>query len=204
MIGCIITWISISVEEGPACGRNNPADIMFLVDPVDIGPAHTSVVYEFIGELLPEFNMGKDHIKVGIESEKCESANIKLGQYGDTTDMKKYLRNYYGSGLTRMLKRMRTHSYRPKNGGRNYARHIAVLFVDDRLFDPKSVLDEARRTKNYDVELFVVAIGNSVIDDEIKTLCSSSVDAHLVRVPSYADLRLSAPELLTKMCHGKF
>ncbi|KAL4227331.1 von Willebrand factor (vWF) type A domain [Mactra antiquata] len=187
---------------GPACGQNNPADIMFLVDPVAVGEAHTQVIYEYISDLLPEFNFNKNHIKVGLESQNCGAGTLNLRHYPDYTEIEKSLRHIEISGLPRMLKKLRTHSYKPEHGGRDHARHMAVLFVDDKLFDPKSVLDQARRSKLYDVELFVVAIGDTVVDDELFTLCSSSVDRHLIRVPSYADLKASKPEFLEKLCHG--
>lgn len=172
---------------------------MFLVDHA----AHKTQIYEFIGNLMKDFNIGEDNIQVGLESKNCGADNINLGQYGDSTELAKAFRSTRVSRMSHMLARLRTHAYREENGGRNSARHMAVVFVDDRLFDRKSVLDQARRTKNYDVELFVVAIGDSIVDDELTTLCSSPVDRHLIRVPSYEHLTSSKPEFMKKFCHGK-
>lgn len=190
------------LASAPACGRTNLADVMFLVDPAEVGASHTSQIYEFIGGLLPDFNMANDNIRVGLESRNCGADNIDLGQYTDQGELTKAFRSTQVSGLPHMLKKLRTHAYTEENGGRDKARHMAVIFVDDRLFDPKTVLNEARRTKNYDVEIFVVAIGDSVVEDELRTLCSSPTDRHYIKVASYDELNALKPEFLEKLCHG--
>lgn len=184
---------------GATCGANNAADVMFLVDHA----AHKAQIYEFIGNLVNDFYIGEDNIQVGLESLNCGADTIDLGQHSDSTELVKAFRSTQVSRMSHMLTRLRTHAYMENNGGRNSARHMAVVFVDDRLFDRKSVLNQARRTKNYDVELFVVAIGDSIVDDELTTLCSSPVDRHLIRVPSYEHLTSSTPEFMKKFCHGK-
>ncbi|XP_053405185.1 matrilin-3-like [Mercenaria mercenaria] len=189
-------------NTGPECGAKNIADVMFLVDPAEIGAFHTKQIYDFIGNVVNDFNMGEDNINVGLESQNCGAANIALGQYKNSRELAKAFRATKLSGLSNMLKRLRTHSFKEKYGARNMARNMAVVFVDDRLFDRKTVLDEARRTKNYDVELFVVAIGDSIVDDELKALCSSPVERHIIRVPSYEALMGSKPEFMKKFCHG--
>lgn len=188
--------------SAPMCGRNNPADVMFLVDPTEVGAAHTAQIYEFIGSLLPEFNMKNDNMRVGLESRNCGADNINLGQYVTEEELTKAIRSTDVSKMHHMLKRLRTHAYLEENGGRDSARHMAVVFVDDRLYDPKAVLDEARRTKFYDVELFVVAIGDSTVEDELLTLCSSPTDRHFMRVESYDDLLSMKPTFLKNFCHG--
>lgn len=176
---------------------------MFLVDPAEVGAFHTTQIYDFIGNIVKDFNMGEDNIKVGLESQNCGAENIRLGQYKDSTDLAKAFRSTKVSGMAHMLKRLRTHAFIEKNGARDIARHMAVVFVDDTLFDKKAVLDEARRTKNYDVELFVVAIGDSAVDEELMTLSSSPASRHVIRVPSYEALMDSKPEFMEKFCHGE-
>ena len=174
------------------------------MDPAELGASDTKTVYEFIGSMLEDFNTEPGNMQIGLESRNCGSHNIHLGEYEDTAEMTKAIRNSELPGLKHMIKRLRTHSFTEDNGGRVAARHMAVVFVDDKLYNPKDVLNEARRTKNYDVELFVVAIGDSVVEDELMTLCSSPVDRHLIRVPDYGALKDCKPEFLKKFCHGKY
>lgn len=201
-IGACEVKIKDEPDPAPQCGATNPADVVFLMDPAELGAADTKVVYEFIGGLLEDFNTKPGNMQVGLESRNCGAHNIHLGEYEDTAEMTKAVRNSELPGLPHMIKRLRTHSYSKENGGRIAARHMAVIFVDDKLYNPKDVLDEARRTKNDDVELFVVAVGDSVVDDELMTLCSSPVDRHLIRVPDYDSLKDCRPEFLKKFCHG--
>ena len=191
-------------DPSPTCGAKNPADVVFLMDPAELGTSNTKVVYEFIGGLLEDFNTKPGNMQVGLESRNCGHHNINLGEYKDTAEMTKAVRNSELPGLSHMIKRLRTHSYKEENGGRIAARHMAVIVVDDKLYNPKDVLNEARKAKNYDVELFVVAVGDSVVDEELLTLCSSPVDRHLIRVPDYGQLKECRPEFLKKFCHGRF
>lgn len=186
----------------PGCGKA-AADIMFLVDTAVVGVTHTTEIYDFLAQLLEQFGISKgNNIQVGLESRNCGAGNIKLGEYADSKDLENALRNTQLSGAPHMLKRLRTHSFLPENGGRDNARHVAVMFVDDNLVDSKSVLDEARRTKNFDVELFVVAIGDSIDETELAPLCSDPVDRHLIRIPSYSELNNSKHLFLEKFCQG--
>lgn len=189
-------------DLSPTCGAKNPADVVFMMDPAELGVADTKVVYEFIGGLLEDFNTKPGNMQVGLESRNCGAHNINLGEYEDTAEMTKAVRNSELPGLRHMIKRLRTHSFNEENGGRIRARHMAVIFVDDKLYNPKDVLNEARRTKNDDVELFVVAVGDSVVEEELMTLCSSPVDRHLIRVPDYDSIKECRPEFLKKFCHG--
>ena len=173
------------------------------MDPAELGTSNTKVVYEFIGGLLEDFNTEPGNIQVGLESRNCGHHNINLGEYKDTAEMTKAVRNSELPGLSHMIKKLRKSSFKEENGGRNAARHMAVVFVDDKLYNPKEVLNQARKAKNYDVELFVVAVGDSVVDEELMTLCSSPVDRHLIRVPDYGALKECRPEFLKKFCHGK-
>lgn len=177
---------------------------MFVVDPAEVGSKDTKRIYDFIGNVVKDFNMGKNNIQVGLESQNCGAANISLNQYNNSRDLAKAFRSTQVSIFPDMLKRLRTDSFTKENGGRRIARKMAVVFVDDSLYNKKTVLDEARRTKLQDIELFIVAIGDSVIDDELKALSTSPVERHIIRVPSYQHLMESKPQFMKKFCHGKF
>ena len=190
-------------ESAPFCGNNNEADVMFLVDPTELGYTNSKNVYQFIGNLTHEFNMAEGNIRIGLESQKCSFGDVRFGSYTSETHALNVMGPPKFKGFSHMLKRLRTHSFKPQNGGRIGARHMAVLFVDDKLYNTKEILDEARRSKNHDVEIFVVAIGDHVNERELKTLCSSSVKRHYIRVPSYRHLHAAKPEFLERFCHGK-
>ena len=187
----------------PKCGGTNPADVVFLMDPAELGAANTKVVHEFIGGMLEDFNTQPGNMKIGMESRKCGSQNINLGEYEDTAEMTKAIRNSEMPGLKHMMKRLRTQSFKEENGGRVAARHMAVVFVDDKLYNAKAVLNEARRTRRHDVELFVVAIGDSVVEEELKMLCTAPADRHVIRVPDYGALKDCKPEFLKNFCYGR-
>ncbi|KAH3705220.1 collagen alpha-1(XII) chain-like [Dreissena polymorpha] len=186
----------------PPCGATNMADVMFLMEPAELGTANTVKITEFVSGLTEDFNMADGNVRIGLQTSHCGKGNIELGEYTESSELTKAMTNSRVSNLGHMIKQLRTYSYKEENGGRDRARHMAVVFVDDALFDPKEVLDEARRTKHHDVELFVVAIGDSVVDSELEALCSAPADRHILRVKSYDELKLSKPEFLHKFCTG--
>lgn len=189
-------------KEEPLCSGQKAADIMFLVEPAETGIADSEEIFEFTEHLATEFINLNSNIQVGIESTLCGGGDIRLGEFTDTTQVNAAFKTMRYSGMSEMLRRLRTHSFKVEHGGRDRARHMAVVFVDDKLYDSKAVIEQAKRSKHYDVELFVVAIGDSVVDAELVSLASSPTDRHVIRVPSYDELRSSKQNILQKLCHG--
>jgi len=175
---------------------------MFLMEPKELGATHATQVTEFVGELLPEFNTASGNVRVGLLTSHCGGGNVELQEFRDELEMAAAFQSTPMSTLAPMVRQLRTHSYKEENGGRDAARHMAVIFVDDALFDPEAVLKEARRSRHHDVEIFVVAIGDSVVEAEVAALCSEPTDRHIIRVPSYDALKSSKDTFLQHFCHG--
>ncbi|WAR04185.1 MATN1-like protein [Mya arenaria] len=190
------------VNRGPACGAERSADVMFLMEPKELGVTNTLEITEFIADLTNDFNTENGNIRVGMQTSHCGTGNVELGEYTEGEELAKAFKNTPVSSMGHMVKRLRIHSYTEENGGRDSARHMAVIFVDDALFDPEAVIKEAKRSKHQDVELFVVAIGDSVVDSELESLVSHPTDRHIIRVNSYEDLKLSKPKFLEQFCVG--
>lgn len=190
-------------EDKPICGAKASADVIFAVNDAELHSAHTTEIYQFIGQLTTEFNRANGSIQVGLETSRCGGGDILLGEYTHASELSAAISSTRFSRMSGLVKRLRTHSFKAENGARIRARRMAVLFVDDKLYNSKEVLEEALRTKRDDVELFVVAIGDSVVEEQLEALVSSTADRHIIRVQSYENLKLSLETFLEKFCHGK-
>lgn len=179
------------------------ADIMFLVEPVETGTVHAKQIFTFIGNLIAHFDMASGNIQIGHESSFCGGGDINIGEFTTNEGLRLAFNAMRYSWMSHMVKRLRTHLFKQENGGRAIARHMAVLFVDDKLYMKEQLIEEARKARSDDVELFVVAIGNSVINDELLTLVSSPAENHIIRIPSYNELMQSIPDFLDKFCYGE-
>ncbi|KAK3582073.1 hypothetical protein CHS0354_013452 [Potamilus streckersoni] len=189
--------------DQPACGATNPADIMFVMDSAALGSEKTAKIHNFLSDLTPDFNMDSGNIRVGVESRNCAENDIRLADYSDKSELAKALRNIEFANLGHMIKKMRTHSFQEENGGRDTARHMAVIFVDNKLGEnAKEIFLEAHKAHKDDIELFVFAIGDSVIDEELQMLCSHPVDTHIIRVNSYEELPVFKEDFINTLCNG--
>ncbi|KAL3866045.1 hypothetical protein ACJMK2_043386 [Sinanodonta woodiana] len=189
--------------DQPACGASNPADIMFLMDSAALGSEKTVTIHQFLSDLTPDFNMDSGNIRVGVESRNCAENDIRLADYSDKSELAKALRNTGFPNLGHMIKKMRIHSFQEENGGRDIARHMAVIFVDNKLGEnAKEIFLEAHKAHKDDIELFVIAIGDNVIDKELQMLCSHPVDTHILRVNSYDELPMLKEDFMNKLCNG--
>jgi len=188
---------------GSICGAHKDADVIFLVEPALTGVEQARHIFDFIGEVTTRFSMSSGNIRVGHESNHCGGGDIHLGEYESGEELAKAFRKTTYSWMVHMVKRLRTHLFATENGGRDTAKHIAVLFVDDKLDNKDKLIEEARRARCEGIEVFVVAIGDSVVDDELAMLSSSPVARHIIRVTSYEALIHTVPNFLDRFCYGK-
>ena len=190
-------------SPGPACGAENAADVIFVADSSQLNESRMEDIFDFIADVNEDFNTENGNIQTGIETRYCGSGNLRLGRYDNKVDLLDAVRKTKTFGLHHLLKRLRTHGYQAKNGGRISARNMAVVFVDDELGDKTAVLEQAKLAKADDIELFVVAIGDKVNEEDLKAMSSGPVDRHFISVDSYDELKVLKPKFLSHFCHGK-
>ncbi|KAL3866044.1 hypothetical protein ACJMK2_043385 [Sinanodonta woodiana] len=197
----IITTDS-SMNDKSSCGRNNMADIMFVFDSMAFGYTKTMHIYKFINEIIRYMSIGSGNIRVGLISEICQNTDISLDQFSDLTKISNYVASYQTFGLAPYIKQLRIASFDPTRGGRMNARRIAILFVEDIFENVQDVLNEAKRAKFQDIEMFVVSIGKTITEGYASTMCSSPVTRHLVHIPSFEVLMSYRPTVLENVCYG--
>ena len=76
-----------------------------------------------------------------------------------------------------------------------------ILIVDNRLKNREQTLVEAKRAKEQNIRLIIIAVGDRVQPDKLRQLCSSQRDYFYVENYSkLADLKI---QLIQTICEGK-
>ncbi|XP_046581489.1 cartilage matrix protein-like [Haliotis rubra] len=189
---------AIMQGDQSACHSDTLADVMFVFDSAAMGSTKTSKLQEFIGTVVDEFNFADGVMRAGVVSRNCHDGDIELGEHSDKDEFAKDLRNRDYPDLSQVLRKMHRHSFTLEHGAREMARRMAVVFVDDKLEIPKGVFHEIEESKNKNIEIFVVAIGEEVDIAKVEAMASSP--DHVFPIPDYDVLRETNLQLIDVLC----
>lgn len=177
---------------------------MFAFDSASMGTQNARHAQNFISDVIGKFgNMAESMIRAGVLSGFCENNRIDLDQYNNKEDMTSAVRNTEIRGLDQVVQELHLHSYNVTRGGRENARKMAVLFVDETVDKFDQIIVQAERAKAEGIRVYVVGVGD--VDEEIlSSICSSPPDNHLRQVGAYSDLDSIAEEYSEIFCEGMY
>ncbi|XP_067667262.1 cartilage matrix protein-like [Haliotis asinina] len=194
----VIAAAALMQGDQSACHSSTLADVMFVFDSAAMGATKTGKLQKFIGTVVDEFNFADDVMRAGVVSRNCHDGDIDLGEHSDKDEFAKDLRNRDYPELSHVLRKMHSHSFTLEHGAREMARRMAVVFVDDKLEIPKRVFHEIEESKNKNIEIFVVAIGEDVDMTEAEAMATSS--GHVFQIPDYDVLHETNLQLIDVLC----
>lgn len=188
--------------DQPACGLRQKADMMFCFDSAAVGSQRSRIVYKFITELTDEFNMDDSSMRVGVTSRNCHEHDIHLDDYVQKDALLDAINSIEYRGLAPVIHNMRKHAFSQSHGGRDEAKKIAVLFVDEDTDKLDFIIKEAEETKKQGIEVFVVSIGQVDIS-ALRKIASEPVGSHVIKVSSYKDIPMLKEDFINSVCQGK-
>lgn len=170
-----------------------------------MGQSRTEIIKEFIANTANQIDMGDSKpIRIGVFTNNCPSSkDIHLNEHGNKFTFIQELRSNNKMTKTHILKRVRRRGFTKANGGRADARRLIVTFVDGPLDNSKDVFLEAERVRKFNMDVFVIAIGNEVKENELRKLASVRPKEHIFRVTSYDNLKISFNDFIDKICECK-
>ncbi|XP_060073209.1 cartilage matrix protein-like [Ylistrum balloti] len=182
------------------CSAEQETDVMFAFDSASMGTKNVRHAQNFISNVVGKFgNMAEGMIRAGMLSGFCESNRIDLNQYSNKEEMSSAVRNTQVRGLDYIVEELHRHSYNVSRGGRENARKMAVLFVDDSVEKFDHLIIQSERAKAAGIRVYVVGVGD--VDEEIlSTICSSPPEKHVMRVSSYNALDSISDEYSELFC----
>ncbi|XP_069138670.1 cartilage matrix protein-like [Argopecten irradians] len=182
------------------CSAEMETDVMFAYDSASMGTKNVRHAHNFISDVVGKFgNMAEGMIRAGMLSGHCENNRIDLNQYTNKEEMSSAVRNKNIRGLDNIVEELHRYSYTVARGGRENARKITVLFVDDTVEKFDQLIVQSEIAKAMGIKVYVVGVGE--VDEEILgAICSNPPEDHLMMVSSYTDLDSVAEEYSELFC----
>lgn len=189
-------------KDQPRCPTTKDSDIIFAVDPLVMGDVRTNIIKEFIANTADQLDVGNNKpIRIGVFINNCPSSkDIHLNAYQDKYALMQQLRSNDHVIENHILRKVRRRAFKRSNGGRADARRLVVTFLDGPLENPKDVFVEAQKIRKFGADIFVIAIGNEVQEDELKVLASGKPKEHIFRVTNYETLKTAFNDFVDIIC----
>ncbi|XP_060073197.1 collagen alpha-4(VI) chain-like [Ylistrum balloti] len=186
----------------PYCSAGMNTDVMFAYDATSMGTKNARHVQEFIGDTIQNFaNMDDGTIRAGVLSGQCDGDNVNLGVFSDKETMASYVRNNDFRGVDEIVRDLHENSYQKARGGRETARRISVVIVDDNAEKIKNLETEMKKAKSKkDIQFIVIAIGESSEYEILKSLVMKPTESHFFTVPSHSDVDTVKGRFVDTLC----
>lgn len=188
----------------PYCSAGMNTDVMFAYDASSMGTKNSRHVQEFIGDTVQSFgNMDDGTIQTGVISGQCHGDNVNLDEFNDREAMAAYVRNNDFTGVDEIVRDMHENSYQAARGGRETARRISVVIVDENVEKIRNLEREMKKAKSKkDIQFVVIAVGESSEFDVLKPLVMKPTEAFFFEVPSHSDIGNIKGQFVDSLCEG--
>ncbi|KAL8622791.1 hypothetical protein ACOMHN_026912 [Nucella lapillus] len=190
-------------SDGATCGQDTRGDVVFAYNAGGMSTLEVGVVKDFVSYLVGLFSMATGNVRVGLVSSATQGGDINLEQYIRGDDFITALMNQPRPRLSPLLKKVRLQSFDPVNGGRHNAKKLVIVVLDGAIADSSDALFEAVLLKYENAVVYVVGVGNTVKESEMKQIASSP--DYIKTFLSYNDLRENTTkrkEFLAKFCES--
>ncbi|XP_033750927.1 collagen alpha-4(VI) chain-like [Pecten maximus] len=172
----------------PYCAARRPTDVMFGFESAAMGTYRSAHVRNMIANVTGYFgNMDDGTMQAGLFRGICNEKDIHLNEYKSKDDFVSDLQNATG-GTRDILHDMKDTGYAAAYGGRENARKIAVIFIDDSTSDLNRVIEEIVQARSEGIEVFVVAIGDDIDLNDLVDVLDSPPEEHLVTASTHKNL----------------
>ena len=156
------------------------------------------------------FNVGPypSQARIGVIT-FSDSVNIEFN-LGENLEEKETIsavrRINYLSGGTNTASALRILSdvmFRPENGGRMNASHVALVITDGESHDINATAAASKRARDQGIRILTIGVGPNVDEEELKLIASDPDDHHVFKVTSYRTLQQIADAMVERTCEGK-
>ncbi|XP_033750924.1 collagen alpha-6(VI) chain-like [Pecten maximus] len=190
------------LNSQPDCSAGMETDLMFTFDATSMGARNSNHVKNLIADTIENFgNMDTGVLKAGLITRYCDNKDIYLDGYPQLDELIPVVKHRQFRGLDRMIWQMQNQSFEKANGGRETARRLAVVVVDNNVEKLDKLAFEMRRAKSKkDIQFVVVTIGENPKFEMLKRSVLRPVDAHFFNVDTHKDLNLMKDTFVSSLC----
>ncbi|XP_010775008.1 collagen alpha-1(XIV) chain [Notothenia coriiceps] len=185
------------------CETDAAADIVLLVDGSwSIGRTNFRRVRDFLEGLMTPFNIGPDHIQIGLTQYSGDPrTEWHLNNFTTKEQLLEAVRNFrYKGGNTftgQALLHVMEENMRPEAGARSATPFFLVLLTDGKSQD--DAIAAAERLKNAGVEIIAVGVKNAD-EAELRQVASEPVDLNVYNVNDFPLLSKLVSRLVHILC----
>ncbi|XP_036004066.1 collagen alpha-1(XX) chain isoform X1 [Fundulus heteroclitus] len=185
------------------CDSDLAADIMLLVDGSwSIGRTNFRRVRDFLEGLVTPFNIGPNHIQIGLTQYSGDPrTEWHLNNFITKDQLLEAVRNFrYKGGNTftgQALLHVMEENMKPEAGARANAPFFLVLLTDGKSQD--DAIAAANRLKNAGVEIIAVGVKNAD-EAELRQVASEPVDLNVYNVNDFPLLSKLVARLVHILC----
>ncbi|ELT91748.1 hypothetical protein CAPTEDRAFT_112968, partial [Capitella teleta] len=191
------------------CG-DTPADIVFILDSSNsIWTPNYRRQVEFISDVVDEFQISEDQMKVGIvtfshrarlafsleQSRSKEAVNEALGNLEQDGGLVTY--------TSKAIELMRKQCFTKRMGGRENVTKIGILISDGQTTDPIATAYQAHKAKMDGIHIFAVGVGSRIDMNVLKHIASKPSKFYMVTAKGYEGLEHIRSLLAGKTCSGE-
>jgi collagen type VI alpha len=177
---------------------NSAADIVIMLDGSgSIGYDDFALLKEFVVQVVEQLDVDSGKIRIGLlTASTTVSLQYNLNQYTNRISMIAAIRNtsYPGGSfdVASALNYARTNMFTQAAGTRANVAKTIVIFTDGPSNNQNSTLQEATLTKNANIRIVAMGIGNWLNNYEFQNMVSYPYQENTVTVPNFAGLTSSA------------
>ena len=186
----------------PYCSAYLETDVMFVHDAAAMGTTNSNHVVRFSTDVINQFgNMEDGTVRAGLLSGDCHTNNFNLNAFETKQGIVNTLKQTQPIGLDSILNDLHCNGFNESRGGRNDARHIAIVFIDKSIDKFDSVIKEVLDSKQKGIEVFVVGIGGDLDQDFLEELASAPSEQHIFIVDNHSQLDAYSDQFSQLFCN---
>lgn len=184
------------------------ADIIFNLDSSgSVGKANYDKMLEFVKNMVKNFNIAGNKIRVGLSIFSSRQYNIfNLNRYTDKAALLAALNNVpYKSGGTNTgtaLKEVYSKMFTAANGDRPGIPNIEIVITDGRSNNHPDTVKEAANTQHRGINVFAVGVGHGVSTSELNDIATDPNSDHVMTVTDFSKLGEIQAAFQSKACAG--
>lgn len=199
---------SQSVNEEFCKGR--PTDIVFILDSSSsIWGEHFQKQLDFVTYMIDRLQIGPnaDQIRIGVETfSDFAKIYLNLNNFLNKAVLKTAIneipQTLGNTSIWHALRVMRTQMFRYNRGARPNVRHVAILLTDGTSQNEFATQQEAKASRQANIEIFVIGIGHHISIMELEGISSRPHSKYLFLTPNYKSLDLIRKDVINKTCQN--
>ncbi|XP_070211137.1 uncharacterized protein [Littorina saxatilis] len=189
-----------------ACGSGTKADVVFVLDASSsIGAQDFSLLLTFVKNLLNEWNVGEDEIRIGVvKFSNVTEIEFQLNTHEDKDDVLSAVQAImYRGGTTDTasgLLTMKNEMFTAANGDRENVPRFGIVITDGKSTDDVATKKAAREVRAAGITLLSVGVGDGVDNDELVAIASPPRAKHVFNVANYSQLAAIQSQFMKQTC----